>query len=429
MSASGPATRPVNIETILGSNGAQARAGRVESLILTLDPKYPGGVVTMQRAVMAAQRRMGLAPRLGFARMGGMDRWDLSIREEEGESPSISTGYLPTIEYLNYLVPALRLGRSLRRFPVVHVVSGVHSAALIPIVARHPFVSWIATPFVDEIMSRYGGDQSTLSIRVNHGLRGLNQRLERWTFKHARFVFALSTYTARRLIDVAAIDPRRLSILRCPVDLVRLRPREPFEARSPERPTRYLLSAGRVDDPRKNVPSLIRAYAPIAASFPDLDLVLAGKSQDSDNHVTRLAQSLGLSHRVHFPGHREGDELAALYRGAEGFVMTSRQEGLGIAVVEAQASGLPAIVMRCGGSDELIDTGAGDNRNGWLIEQGDEEGFTQALRELASDGEMRARFGAAARRRAERDYSFDLFTSRLREVYVEVFREAASGLT
>src|SRR6185295_6179106 len=106
---------------------------------------------------------------------------------------------------------------------------------------------------------------------------------------------------------------------------------------------------GRVDDPRKNLPDLIRAYAPVAAELPDLDLVLVGQALEKDNAVTRLVAALGLSARVHLPGHLDADALAAAYRGAVAYATASRQEGLGIAVMEAQASGLPAIVLRCGG--------------------------------------------------------------------------------
>ena len=301
-------------------------------------------------------------------------------------------------------------------------MSGVHSASLVPILAGHPFVSWVATPFIDEIVGRFGGKDSTLSIRLNHGLRALNQRLENWTFRHPRFVFALSSYTARRLQTVAGLDPERLAILRCPVDLTRFTPTGP---RWLEGPKRYLLSVGRVDDPRKNVAALVRAYAPIAASFPDLDLVLLGKL-DENSTIKSLVGSLGLSHRVHFTGHKDEADLSVIYRSAEAFVMTSRQEGLGIAVMEAQASGLPVVVMRCGGSDELVEANDELHRDGWLVDQGDEQGVTQALRELASDANLRARLGASARRRAEREYSFELFTSRLRDVYRHAFPEAVA---
>ena len=144
--------------------------------------------------------------------------------------------------------------------------------------------------------------------------------------------------------------------------------------------------------------------------------------------MTNLVRALGISHRVHFPGHQNGPALAALYRGAEAFVMTSLQEGLGIAVMEAQASGIPVVIMRCGGSDELVETRHEDDRNGWLVDQGDEQGMTQAIRELATNRSLAQRMGAAARRVAKRDYSFDVFTSRLRDVYTQVFAEVAREL-
>ena len=219
----------------------------------------------MQRAMAAAHQRMGLAPRMGYARMGSRDRWNPAVSEQDSESPSISTVYLPTIEYLNYLLPAAMLGGRLRRFPIIQLVSGVHSASLVPILARRPFVSWVATPFMDEIVSRRAGPDLSLSIRMNHALRGVNQQLERWTYRYPRFVFALSSYTARRLTDIARLPPERISVLRCPVDLDQFSPEGPS---STGQPRRYLLFVGRVDDPRKNVTALVRAYAPSPRLFP-----------------------------------------------------------------------------------------------------------------------------------------------------------------
>jgi glycosyltransferase involved in cell wall biosynthesis len=395
-----------------------------ESLIVTLDPILPGGVITMQNAVSRAHRSLGLTPHLGFARLGGRRRWNPAIEETDNAGqPCVSTGYVPSIEYLNYLLPAIRLRKIVRRFPIVQVVTGIHSAGLIPIFARRPFVSWIATPFLDEISSRREGDASTTSVKVNYALRAVNQRLERWSLRFPSLVFALSDYTARRLREVGGANSRNLAVLRCPIDLEELRPDGPAWD---GKPGRYLLSVGRVDDPRKNMGSLVRAFSLVAPQFPDLHLVILGKAQRPDNEVARLVQSLGLAERVHFPGHRAGSELAAIYRSAEAFVLTSRQEGLGIVVMEAQASGVPVVVMRCGGSDELISTA---DRDGWLIDQGDEGAFADALRALAGNAELRATVGANARRKAEREFGFDVFTARLRDAYRDVFPDVASLLT
>jgi glycosyltransferase involved in cell wall biosynthesis len=388
----------------------------LDSLILSLDPDFPGGVITMQEAMRQAHLTLGLTPHLGFSRLG-QDRWDPSLRHEQRNGRSLlSTGFLPSIEYLNYLWPAARLRPELHRFSVIQIVSGFNSASLIPILAGRPFVSWIATPFIDEIVARNGGQRPSRSIRINYALRGVNQAIERWTFGRAAAVMALSDYTARRLREEAGVAPERLSVLRCPVDVDLYRPEGPrWEAG----PRRYLLAVGRVDDPRKNMLSTARVFAGLARDFPDLDLVILGKIEQAENEVTRFVKSQGLAERVHFPGHRSGDELAAIYRSAEAFVMTSRQEGLGIVVMEAQSSGVPVVVMRCGGSDELIDQ-AGP-RDGWLVDQGDEDSFGRIVRQLAGDGELRARVGAAARAKARREFSADMFARRLADIYAQVF--------
>jgi glycosyltransferase involved in cell wall biosynthesis len=130
-----------------------------------------------------------------------------------------------------------------------------------------------------------------------------------------------------------------------------------------------------------------------------------------------LAAELGIGARVHFPGGLHGAELAAAYRGADAYAMTSRQEGLGIVVLEAQASGAPPIIMRCGGSDELVDEG----KTGWLVDQGDEAELARKLRDLLASPEALRRAGAAARASVERTASVETFDRRVAHAYEAVF--------
>ena len=214
-------------------------------------------------------------------------------------------------------------------------------------------MSWVATPFGDEIASRRAGERPTLSIRLNHRLRRLNERVERWSLRYPKIdLRAVSRTRPRDYPRSPAFDRERFEVLRCPVDVRLFRPDGP---RWQEGPSRYLLSVGRIEDPRKNFASLVRAFAPVAAREPDLDLVIVGPMDRRDNVVADAARDARNPGRVHLVGVKGGAELAAIYRGAEAYVMASRQEGLGIVVAEAQASGLPVVVMRCGGSDELVD--------------------------------------------------------------------------
>lgn len=399
------------------SNGASGR----EALVLTLDPAMGGGVRTMQRAVCAALERMGLEPHLAFARSGRRERLDLRVREGRADGrPSLSVGYLPSIEFANYVVPAARLRRHLRRFAFLQVVSGVHSVSLVPILGRQRFVSWVATPFLDEIESRAAAESPSTSVRWNHALRRINAAIERRSLKRADAVLALSTYTARRFAERTGLPLERFPVLRCPVDTARYTPDGPRWATGP---TRYVVSVGRVDDERKNFGALVRTFARVAERHPDVDLVIVGECSEP-SPVRRLAAELGVADRVHFPGILEGDELPAAYRGADLFVLTSRQEGLGIVILEAQASGTAPVVMRCGGGEELVRDGV----DGWLTPAGDEDAFAAALDHALADGQARDAASLRARERVVAESSAAVFTDALRAVYARVWPERVGVL-
>ena len=126
----------------------------------------------------------------------------------------------------------------------------------------------------------------------------------------------------------------------------------------PYRDDGYLLTVGRLNDPRKNVPLLLRAYAAARARAPEglPRLVLAGVAAP-DQESLKLMSALGLTDSVQYIGPQDRQALAETYRGASAFVLSSNEEGQGIVVVEAMASGLPIVATSCVGPSELITDG------------------------------------------------------------------------
>jgi phosphatidylinositol alpha 1,6-mannosyltransferase len=96
-----------------------------------------------------------------------------------------------------------------------------------------------------------------------------------------------------------------------------------------------------------------------------------------------------------FLGMRYGADLARIYASLDVFVHTGPFETFGQTIQEASASGLPVVAPASGGPRDLVDDGG----TGYLIPPGDPVALAAAVRALAADPALRARFGAAARRR------------------------------
>jgi glycosyltransferase involved in cell wall biosynthesis len=106
-------------------------------------------------------------------------------------------------------------------------------------------------------------------------------------------------------------------------------------------------------------------------------------------------------------------ELGTWYERAAIVVAPSRREGYGVVVREAMAWGRPVVATAVGGLVDAVDDGA----TGLLVPAGDGAALREALERLLGDAELRARLGAAARVKAQRELSFDAAANALLRVY------------
>lgn len=146
---------------------------------------------------------------------------------------------------------------------------------------------------------------------------------------------------------------------------------------------------------RKGQDQLIRAVATLAREGLDLELLLAGGGDARAEYET-LSRDLNIAARIRFLGEIAREDLPALYRDADLFAMTSFNEGMSNAMLEAMASGLPVLVTRTAGTGEVVD----HDENGWTVDWMDEPGLTALLRHAAGDRARLQTMGAAARRKA-----------------------------
>ena len=150
-----------------------------------------------------------------------------------------------------------------------------------------------------------------------------------------------------------------------------------------------VLSVGRLSR-EKRIGVLLDAYALVSRRRPDVRLVVAG-----DGPARRELERTAPAGTV-FTGELVGDDLAALYASADVFCFPSTTDTFGQVLLEAGASGLPAVAAATGGALELVAPG----RTGSLVPPDDAHAFAAALLELAADPELRRRQGAAGREAA-----------------------------
>jgi glycosyltransferase involved in cell wall biosynthesis len=144
--------------------------------------------------------------------------------------------------------------------------------------------------------------------------------------------------------------------------------------------------------PRKNVATLLHAMARLETRAA-LRIVGIGPELA---RLRDLSYKLGLTDRVTFLGHVPFAQLVHEYRSADVFCLPSRQEGFGIVLLEAMASGLPIVASCAAAIPEVVP----DGECGVLVKPGDAEGFAAALDRLLNDPSARQRLGQAGRRRA-----------------------------
>ncbi len=170
-----------------------------------------------------------------------------------------------------------------------------------------------------------------------------------------------------------------------------------------------ILAAGRHCE-LKNYEALIDVIGLLRDRGRNVRLVLAGEGPLTTGYRERLA-SLGLGDRVYLPGNL--DDLPQVMQAADGFVISSRWEGLSMVMLEAMACGLPVVGTRVPGVEDLIDDGV----SGLLAAPDDVEDLVRAVSGLIDDPALRERCLVAGREQVVRDYSIDRVSRDLGELY------------
>ncbi|NIG56309.1 glycosyltransferase family 4 protein [Chitinophaga sp. Cy-1792] len=170
---------------------------------------------------------------------------------------------------------------------------------------------------------------------------------------------------------------------------------------------------------QKDPLGMVRAFAAAHAIQPALKLLMVGEGP-LKSEVMELAARLGLDHAVVFDDFRQ--DIPRILKAIDIYCLPSLWEGFPIGVLEAMAMGKAIIASDVDGTREALE----DNVSGILIPPRNTAVLSATLLKLANDPALRCRLANAALQRARAEHSITAMTTKIEEVYSNVFYKLVS---
>ena len=248
--------------------------------------------------------------------------------------------------------------------------------------------------------------------------------IERWMAGRARRIVSLTDIETRECLDRKIGTPSQYVTIHSGVPLARFRN---VDAETGVRFRRDLnvppdhvlfVSVGRLV-PVKGFDLLIRGFAASHSESGNVHLAIVGNGSEKAL-LEQMTRDAGIAEHVTFTGAL--DDVCGVLAAADAFVLASRNEGMGRAVIEAMAAGLPVIASAVGGIPAVV----GDRRNGILVPPEDPHALAKAVAEMAASPDLREELGRNGAESVYPEYDEDTMIEQLATLYREVLGEAQS---
>jgi len=377
-------------------------------------PGYVGGIGTQTR--VKAQGLLGLGHEVAVLTAGEEGGPPLATREDHGVS--VHALRPPGSAFPVHATPSYWLGYTWSVLGAVRALGGPFDVI--------DFPDYGAEGLAYQL-DRREDEETAVAVHLHGSLAMFSEQLgwpppEDPLLRVGSFMEDTSIEMADGLLaasnSIAALTSSRLAVEDDAIDVVAGAIDSEFFSPAPRgeasgRAPRLLFVGNLVAN--KGVATVLEAFIRLAPTHPGLSLTIAGSSDGelAEELLARAAEA-GVEESVELLGFVEHQDLPALYRSADVFAAPSRYEGgLGLVYLEAMACGLPVLATAAGGAAEAIEHGA----SGLLLERGDAEELTTALRTLLGDAELRARMGEAGRARVLEHFAQAPYAERVSRAY------------
>ncbi len=393
--------------------------------IVTQDPTNYGGVLRLveylyRRAVaggieptLVHYARFSVHPELNASSLNllrvELNLWPRFVRYDFQDMRAIAIGAcLPEWEP-NRIRTNHLWKRVLNLFDGFILVTGSAHTGLPLVQCNRPFVAWVSSTVESDRRERLKHQAGIAALSERFGLSRV-KKAEQLVLNHASRVLAVSN-NARD--EVSQLSSKPVEVATFPIDTDLFAPQPgalsneiPVQSTSHSNDTSAatFLFVGRANDPRKRIDLFFDSCDKLRTAHPALSFRAQVISQIRPS-------SLGRTFEVEYIPLVSREELIGLYRQATALVLTSEQEGLGIAAMEAMACGLPVISTRCGGPETFIE----DNISGFLVTD-DANMIARTMATVATDSLLRARISEASRKAILNNFSEHVWNPRFDEL-------------
>ncbi len=280
---------------------------------------------------------------------------------------------------------------------------------------KKPFVHTVHGVLADEYEQTRLGLLTSREKLATHFMKYLSG-LEKQTAQEASLIVTISEYSLSKLEEHYGVDKTKVRIVPNGVDIERFSPaRDVLEVKRQlglgKDPC--VLFVGSLI-PRKGLSFLLEAAKKVVKQRPETKFLIVGDGPLREQ-LDAATKQANLEGNFLFLNRIKEETLPAIYNCADVFVLPSVQEGQGIVLLEAQASGLPVVAFDIGGINESTRNG----ESGLLVKQKNTDALADALIKLLSDKALAKRMGNAGRRFVSNNFTWDLCAQRMLAVYHE----------
>jgi D-inositol-3-phosphate glycosyltransferase len=384
----------------------------VSMAIVTQDPSNHGGVLRLVEYIYKRAEGAGLVPTvLHYARFEehpelnasivNLTRAELNLWPQSesyqfhGMNAHAIGACLP--EWEPNRIRANKLWRNtLNKFNRFLLVTGSAQTGSQLANLDKPFISWVSSTVESDRSERLRRTRSIRSFLERRSLP-IIRKSELQVLNSSQRILAVSEDAKE---NIALLTGKPVEVWPYPIDTDLFHPNETTGYQVTQR----FLFVGRANDPRKRVNLFFQACNIFQDRWPKIEFIVTIVSLEIE--TTEISPSIKIEYRQSI----SDQELIDLYRSSTALVLTSEQEGLGIAAMEAMACGLPVLSTRCGGPETFIL----DNETGFFVT--DSSDIANRMYELATNKALRAKMGMASQDRIENYFSEHIWNPQFEEL-------------